>query len=102
MYVFLVEEDCCDGQLKRGDVVVHSERGYECFRYLPLHLGAAVGLAALDGKLQCIYPSDVISLEAHAVLKLAAAVAPYLPVAPAVEPAARTGSGTHPYLRKLK
>lgn len=80
MYVWLALEDCCDGAIEAGDLVVYSDRGFERFRGLPLALGGAIGIAAIDGKLECLHPvsHDVADLKIHELLKLASSLGPYL------------------------
>jgi len=88
MYVFLVIEDCCNGLLEAGDLVVYSERGYERFRGLPMSLGGAIGIAALDGKIECLHPAGgVTDLRIHELLRLASSLGPY--------PGASSGPAPH-------
>ena len=100
MYVFLVLEECCNGLLQPGDLLIYSDRGYERFRCVPLDAGA-VGMATLDGKLDCIHPAEAVSLEARAALKLASAVSNLRP-GPAVPASAPAGPPALRLLRLLK
>lgn len=105
MYITLVKEELCDGQLQPGDLLVYSERGYDLVRVLRLDAGA-IGMAALDGKTEVIYPCDTPSVAARMAVKLIACLHHHRPVSdpPPAPPSAgpRSDPSARPILHLLK
>lgn len=103
-FVYLVRQHCCDGQLVPGDLLVHTPTGFHRLRRLDLRFDEVLG-ADLDGKLECVYPSDTPQLGARAALQLVKMLAglpsPFSPDPEAPE-ALPSPPRTRGHLRRLK